>query len=170
MTTATERQAKKANLFDEDITSLYTLDLPPPRYRAYAMDGVEITNGDEQYMLDAFHQQYVAVEGRTAIAKLIDTRIGEIATHTTYVMGTTTENVARIEAATPTSRLTKMQHNFNDQVMNQAGRYMLETNAIAYRTMHEDMRRSVYKPPPPPPKPRWKGLIPLVVEFFVGES
>jgi hypothetical protein len=169
MTSTTEKRTKpKANLFDEDITSLYQLELPEPTYNAYAIQGIEINNDDEQYMLNAFHQQYVAIEGRTAIAKLIDTRIGEIAAHTTYVMGTTMETVARIEAATPQGRLTKMQHGFNDQVLNQAGRYMLETNAIAYRSMHEDSRRSVYKPPPPPP-PRWKGIIPLAFELLFGE-
>jgi hypothetical protein len=169
MTTTTEtRTRQKANLFDEDITSLYDLELPEPTRYAYSMQEIEIINADEQYMLNAFHQQYVAVEGRTAVAKLIDTRIGEIASHTTFVMGRTVEDVTRIEAATPQSRLTKMQHNFNDQVLNQAGRYMMETNAIAYRTMHEDMRRNVYKPPPPPP-PRWKGIIPLAMEFLFGE-
>jgi hypothetical protein len=158
----------KANMFDEDITSLYQLELPAPTYNAYTMQGVEILNDDEQYMLNAFHQQYVDIEGRTAIAKLVDTRIGEIATHSAFVMGTTMETVARIEAATSQSRLTKMQHGFNDQVLNQAGRYILETNAIAYRSMHEASRRNVYKPPPPPP-PRWKGIIPLAFEFLFGE-
>lgn len=171
MATATEKHTKQANLFDEDITSVYQLHLPAPTYNAYAMNGIEILNDDEQYMMDTFHQQYVAVEGRTAIAKLIDTRIGEMATHTAYVIGTTTETVTHIEAATPQGRLSKMQHHFNDQVLNQAGKYLLETNAIAYRTMHEDMRRSIYKPPPPPPPPpaRWKGIIPLAFEFLFGE-
>jgi hypothetical protein len=109
-----------------------------------------------------------SIEGRTAIAKLVDSRISEIATHTSLMIGMTIENTARIEAATPPSRLTKTQYNYNNQVLSQAGRYMLETNAIAYRTMHEDMRRSIYKPPPPPP-PRRKGIIPLAFEFLFGE-
>ena len=170
MASTTEKQANPpTNLFDEDITSVYALELPAPMQNAYPLQGVEIVNDNEQYMLDAFHQQYVAIEGRTAIAKQLDTRISEISTHTSLMMGMTIENTARIEAVTPPSRLTKTQYAFNNQVISQAGRYMLETNAITYRTMHEDIRRNIYKPLPPPPQPpRKKGLIPLVFEFLFG--
>lgn len=168
MTSKTERTTK-TNLFDEDITSVYDFDLPQSRYDRYDME-VEIFTSDEQYMVDALHQQYVAIEGRAAIAQLIDSKIGEVATHSAYVMGTTMENTARIEAATPMSRLTKMQQGFDNQLLAQTGKYMLETNAVAYRTMLEDARRNIYKPPPEPEKPRWKGLIPLVIEFFIGEQ
>lgn len=171
MTTETERKRKASNRFDEDITSLYRLELPEPKRNAYAIQVLSIESDDEQYMVDKFHEQYVAVEGRSAIAQLVDTRIGEITTNAAWVMGTTMENMQRIETVTPLGRLTKKQHSFNDQLIDQAGRYILETNAIAYRTMHEDMRRPVYKPPPPPPPPppKKKGLIPAIAEFFFGE-
>ena len=136
MATATVNQTKSAgNLFDQDITSVYTLELPPSRTDAYEIQGVDIVDEDEQYMLDALHQQYVAVEGRGAIAQLIDTRIGELATHSSQVMGMTMENIERIEAAAPLGRLAKRFHDFDNKLLDQTARHILETNAIAARTM-----------------------------------
>lgn len=174
MPSETERKTKAGNRFDEDITSLYRLELPEPKRDAYAIQVLQIENDNEQYIVDKFHEQYVAIEGRSAIAQLVDTRIGEIATNAAWVMGMTTENIERIETATPAGRLTKRQHEFDNRLFDQAAKHILETNAIAVRSMHEDMRRTVYKPPPlppppPPPPPRWKGIIPLAFEFLFGE-
>lgn len=174
MTTGTERKPKAGNRFDEDITSLYSAEPPAAKLNAYAIQVISIESDDEQYMVDKFHEQYVAVEGRSAMAQLVYTRIGEITTNAAWVMGTTMENIHRMETMLPPGRLTKKQHAFHDQVLDQAGRYILETNAIAYRTMHEDMRRPVYKPPPPPPlpppPPKKKGVIPAIAEFLFGET
>ena len=98
-------------------------------------------------------------------------RAAELGTHSAFVMGQTMENIERIESACQFGRLAKRQYAFNNSVVDQVGRHLLETNAIAVRTMHEDMRRDVYPPPPPPPEPKkWKGIIPLAWEFLFGES
>jgi hypothetical protein len=172
--TATKTKAK-ANMFDEDITSIHDLELPAAQPSAYRFEVYDVINDEERYMVDAFHQQYIAVEGRTAVAKLIDTRSAELGTHSVLVMGQTMENVERIEAASQVGRLTKRQHDFDNRVTDQVGRHLLETNAIAVRTMHEDMRRSPYRPPAPPsPVPpqrkKWKGIFPAIGEFLFGEA
>jgi hypothetical protein len=162
-----------SNLFDEDITAFYELARPEPRPNAYAIQVVEVLNDDEQYMLDKFHEQSIAIEGRSAIAQHIDTRIGEIATNTAYVMAGTMVNVERIETAASLGRLGKRLQEFDNRLLDLTAKHLLETDTIAIRTMHEDIRRSVYKPPPPPPvppRPKRKGLIPGFVEFLFGEA
>lgn len=169
MTTKTK---DASNLFDEDISLLYRLDLPAPKSNAYAIQVMGIFDDEEQYLVDAFHRQSVAIEGRSAIAQLVDTRIGEIANNTAYVMGTTMENVDRIESTASLGRLGKRLQEFDNRLLDQTGKHLLETDAIAIRTMHEDMRRPVYKPPPPPsipPRPKRKGVIPGFIEFLFGE-
>jgi hypothetical protein len=161
-----------SNLFDEDITLLYRLELPPSKSNAYAIQVLDVLNEDEQYLVDAFHQQSVAIEGRSAIAQLVDTRIGEITSNTAYVMATTMENVERIETVASLGRLSKRLQEFDNRLLDLTAKHLLETDTIAIRTMHEDMRRPVYKPPPlppVPPRPKRKGLIPGLVEFLFGE-
>lgn len=173
MTRSNEKGKASSNLFDEDITSVYHLDIPQPERHAYTFEVLDIRGDDEQYMVNAFHQQYVAVEGRNAIAQLVNTRVGDIATHASLTMGQTMENVERIEAAVPLGRLEKRFHDFDNKLLDQTARHLLETNEIAVRTMHEDIRRNVYKPLPPPPVPprrKRKGLIPGMVEFLFGEA
>lgn len=158
----------KPNLFDQDITSVYQLDPPTPK-AAYDVDVIRVENDDELYVLDKFHEQYVAVEGRHAIAHLVDERIGDLAQHTAFVMGTTVETISAIEQRTAAGRFQKQLMNFDDKLVDQTGRSLLETNAIAIRTMHEDMRRPVYKPTPPPPPPKKKGVLQAGFELLFGE-
>lgn len=168
----TERPAGRKNLFDEDITSIYQLALPSPRQPAYTMQVMEIEGEEEQYMLGALHQQYVAIEGRSAIAQLVDTRAAELGSHAAFEMGRTVESVVRVEAATQAGRLGKRFQEFNNRLVDQTASHMLQTNAIAVRSMHEDMRRDIYKPPAPPaplPRRKWKGLFREVGEFLFGE-
>jgi hypothetical protein len=157
------------NRFDEDITSLYQLDPPAPKSNAYAIQVSAVLNEDEQYMLTAFHQQSVAVEGRSAMAQLVDTRIAEMATNTGYVMAGTMENVEQIEASTQVGRLSKRLQEFDNRLLDQTAKYLLATDAIAIQTMHEDIRRNIYKPPPAPPHSKRKGLFPTIGEFLFGE-
>jgi len=173
MASSREKGKASGNLFDEDITSVYQLDIPQPERHVYTFEVLDIRGEDEQYMVNAFHQQYVAVEGRAAMATVVNTRVGDIATHASLTMGKTMENVERIEAAVPLGRLQKRFHDFDNKLLDQTARHLLETNAIAVRTMHEDIRRNIYKPPPPPPVPprrKRKGLIPGFVEFLFGEA
>jgi hypothetical protein len=170
MSTATDNKAgNRGNVFDEDITTVYSLDLPAPRTDAYVIHVGKAAGQDEQFMLNTFHKQYVAVEGRSAIGQLVDTRIGDIAIHAARVMGTAMESVERVEYAARLGRLTKRLQNFDDQLLEQTGRLILETNGIAVRTMHEDMRSDIYPPPPPPPVKKKKGLIPGTFTFLFGE-
>lgn len=160
----------KTNMFDQDVTSVYDLELPASQ-DAYASHEIRVETEDEQYMLSKFHEQYVAVEGRAAIGHLVDERIGDLSRHAAFVMGATVETVSEIELRTSAGRFQKHLMNFDDKLVDQTGRVLLETNAIATRTMHEDMRRPIYPPPPlpPPPPPLKKGLIVNAIEFLFGE-
>ena len=167
MSAATDNKA--GNRGDEDITTAYSLDLPASRTDAYVVHVGKPASQDEQFMLNTFHKQYVAVEGRSAIGQLVDTRVGDIVIHASRVMGTAMESVERVEYAARLGRLTKRLQNFDDQLLEQTGRLILETNGIAVRTMHEDMRSDIYPPPPPPPAKKKKGLIPGTFTFLFGE-
>lgn len=171
-TTVGKQTAKASNRFDEDLTSVYELDIPQPKSNAYAIQVISANNDDEKYMLNAFHQQYVAIEGRSAIAQLVDTRIGEIAINSSFVMARTMEDVELIESVTRLGRLGKRLQEFDNRLLDQTARHILETDAIAVRTMHEDMRRNVYKPIPVPEtlRRKRKGLIPAAIEFLFGEE
>lgn len=161
------------NIFDEDITTLYALKLPEPRRDAYQFEVHDFISDDERHMANAFHQQHVAVEGRTAIAKLVTTRVGDMATHASRVMAQTMENVEAIESAAATGRLTRRLQDYNNKILDQSARHTHETIGVAVWSMHEDMRRSPYPPPPPrpePPKPKFKGVIPAFFEFLFGEE
>ena len=167
---ATEGKSRgRGNMFDEDITSSYSLDLPAPRTDAYIVHVHKPMDDDEKYMLDAFHHQYVAVEGRSAIGQLVDTRIGDMTIYTAQVMGGSMECVEAIEYAANLGRLSKRLQDFDNKLLDLTGRQLLETQGIAVRTMHEDMRGNVYKPPPPPPQPKRKGAIPGFFQFLFGE-
>jgi len=157
----------KTNMFDQDVTSVYQLDPPTPK-AAYDVDSIRVESDDELYMLDKFHEQYVAVEGRHAIAHLVDERIGNLSQHTAFVMGTTVETISEIEQRTAGGRFQKHLMNFDNRLVDQTGRSLLETNAIAIRTMHEDIRRPVYPPPAPPP-PKKKGVVQAGFELLFGE-
>jgi hypothetical protein len=170
MSTATDNKlGSKGNIFDEDITTAYSLDLPAPRTDAYAIHVYKTVSPDEQHMLTAFHKQYVAVEGRSAVGQLVDTRIGDLTIHTAQVMGVSMESVERIEIAAHLGRLSRRLQGFDDSLLEQTGRLLLETNAIAIRTMHEDMRQDAYPPPPAPAPKKKKGLIPGTFTFLFGE-
>lgn len=173
MTTETDKKTRApGNRYDEDITKLFELQLPTPRTDVYEFLVHDLRSDDEHYMANAFHQQYVAVEGRSAIAQLINTRIGDISTHASHVMGHTMVNIEQIESAASLGRLGRRFQDYNNKLIDQTARHMLETNAIAVRTMQEDMRRSPYPPPPPqllPPRPKRKGLIQLSFELLFGE-
>ena len=117
MSTATEaRSENRPNIFDEDITTAYSLDLPAPRTDAYAIHVYKTISPDEQYMLTAFHKQYVAVEGRSAIGQLVDTRIGDMTIHAAHVMGVSMESVERIETAAHLGRLSRRLQGFDDKL------------------------------------------------------
>ena len=156
----------KANMFDQDVSSVFDLELPAPK-AAYQLNEVRVETDDEQYVLKQFHEQYVAVEGRTAIGHLVDERIGDLSRHTALVMGTTVETISEIELRTGAGRFQKQLMNFDDKLVDQTGRMLLETNAIAIRTMHEDIRRPIYKPLSLPPKK--KGVLQVGFELLFGE-
>lgn len=172
MPQTTEKRKASSNRFDEDITSVYELELPKPERDVYTFEVLDIRGEDEEYMVSEFHKQYVAVEGRNAIAQLVNTRVGDISTHAAFTMGQTMENVERIEAAVPLGRLEKRFQDFDNKLLDQTARHILTTNEIAVRTMHEDIRRPIYKPLPPPPEPprrKWPGLIPGMIHILFGE-
>ena len=165
MAAASERKSK-ANRRDEDINSAYHLDLPVPVIDVYDIHVYEPQSKDEQYMLDRFHEQYVAVEGRSAVDRAVGTRVGDMAIHSAHVMGVIMESVEFIEYAASLDRLGKRLEDFDNKLLEQTGRQILETNAVAGRTMLEDMRRNVYAPPPPDKR---KGALPGLVDFIFGE-
>lgn len=174
MATTEGKKAKASgNRFDEDITSVYRLELPATTRHAYDFPVYDILNDEERHMATAFHQQYVAVEGRSAIVQLVNTRIEDISSHTARVMGQAMENIERVESAARLGRLDRRLQDFDNKLIDQTARHLLETNGIGVRTMQEDMRRPLYKPPPappsPPPPPKKKGLIPAAFEILFGE-
>lgn len=170
MATGTDKQSKTDNMFNEDITSVYQLTPPAPRSDAYAIQIMGGLNSDEQAMIEAFHAQAVAIEGRSAIDQLIVTRVGEMATNAAFVMATTMENVEQVEGAARLGRLSRRLQEFDNRLLDQTAKHILETDSIATRTMHEDMRRTIYRPAPPPPPPKWKGVIPAISTFLFGEE
>ncbi len=149
-----------------DTRSVYDIYLPVPQDDVYDILGAKPRTRDEQYMLDRFHEQSDAVQGHHVLGRQIDTRVGDLARHTVYQMGTTMETVEDIEYAANLERLQPRLQDFDNKVLDQTGRLMLETNAIAVRTMHETMRRDVYAPPP---KEKRKGALRGLGEFFFGE-
>ena len=170
MATGTDKQSKTDNLFNEDITSIYQLTQPTPRSHAYELQVMSVLNQDEQYMIEKFHEQSVAIEGRSAIDQLVVTRVGEMATNAAFVMATTMENVERVEGAARLGRLSRRLQEFDNRLLDQTAKHILETDSIATRTMHEDMRRNIYRPVPPPPSRQWKGVIPAIATFLFGEE
>lgn len=162
------KNARRGNIFDEDTTSVYDLDLPEHRSDAYDVEVVTILNDDEEYMLDVFHQQYVAVQARSATGRLVNTRIGEMGSHASVAMARMMQDVERVEDAVHLNRLEKRLQEFDNRVVDLTTKQALATNSVIVHTIHEDLRRNVYKPPPPAPQRR-KGLIPSAVEFLFGE-
>ena len=162
---AGERKGKTPRA-DAETISAYHLDLPVPTIDAYEIHVDGPDSKDEEYMLDRFHEQYVAVGGRSAVGQLIEGRVSDMAIHSAHVMGVTMESVEFIEEAANLDRLAKRQEDFDNKLLEQTGRQILETNAVAGRTMLEDMRHNVYAPPP---REKRKGALPGLVEFFFGE-
>ena len=161
--------------FDEDLmgtdfVSLYDLELSKDKEDAYDVQVINISNDAEQYMLDQFHQQHVAVEGRTAMTKLVTTRIGDMGTNTVLSMAAMLENIEIIEASARLGRLGRKLQDFNNRVVDHTAKLFMETDGIGARTMQEDLRRDVYKPPPTPPRRPKKGLIPTIGKFLFGEE
>lgn len=163
-----EKSTKRGNIFDQDVASIYDLDLPEHRSDAYEVQVVSILGEDEEHMLAAFHQQYVAVEARSALAQLVDTRIGEMGSHASVAMARMMQDVERVEQVVYLARLGKRLEEFDNRVVDLTTKQALATNAIVVNTIHEDLRRSVYKAPPAARKR--KGLIPAAVEFLFGEG
>ena len=164
---------KKANRIDEDNTSLYEMDVPNHKPDAYDIQVMDIIDEEEEHMLKVFHQQYVAIEGRPAITKVVHARIGELTSNTSLTMAAVAENMYCIESNAQVGRFAEKLERFNNKLFDNTGKRLMVTNAIAVRTMQDDMRTDVYKPrpvPPPPPRRRRKGLIPAIAEFFVGEE
>lgn len=168
--TTTDQEFFEEDVMGPDYAKLYDLELTINKSDAYDVQVVTVESDAEQHILDQFHQQYVAVEGRNALNQLVNTRSGDMGTNTAFVMAALAENIEQIEANVRLRRLGKSLVNFNNKMFDHTGRQCMQTNAIAARTMQEDMRRDVYKPPPAPPRRRRKGAIPVVVEWLFGEK
>lgn len=171
VTTKTKTQA---NVFEQDISNSYELEMPTRRPNAYDLDIIDIHGEEEQYMIDSFHKQSVAVEGRSAIAQFMDTRIGEIATNSSYAMTTTLETIEAYETGSRVGRYARKLQEFNNRLIDQTARHILETDTIAVRSMQEDIRRPIYQPLPPPPPPlpapKKRGMLRGIGEFLFGEE
>src|SRR5687768_11572138 len=109
------KSKQKTNMLDEDITSLFEIELSPSKPNHYEIQ-VEIINDDEQYMLDAFHGQSVAVTGRSAIGQLVTSELTDMAHHAAYAMAQTVEKINRYETAVQAGRLGKQLQNFNERL------------------------------------------------------
>ena len=174
----TSRTPKAQTVVDEailgpDVAKLFDLKLYTDKSDAYDVQVLTVNNDQEQYILDQFHQQHVAIEGRAAIARLTNTRIGDMATNTSLTNAALTENIETIEAEARVGKRRAMLEGNNNQLAAHTAKQFMMTDAIAARSMHEDMRRDLYQPPkepPPPPRPRRKGMRRKIEEWWNGEE
>jgi hypothetical protein len=169
MTTTTTKKKSAENMFDEDVADFFQIEEPPARRNMFEID-VYPQNEDEQFMLDVFHTQSVATAGRSAISQYGTTEIGAMNNHATWVMKEAVEQTNYLESTASVGRFRPHLQNFNNQLLNNTARSILELNTLGVRSMYEDTRRSIYPPTSPPARPKRKGVVRGFKEFLFGEE
>jgi hypothetical protein len=168
MTTSNKTKPKQ-NLFEEEVTPTYQIEMAPRRRSLFEID-MEVVTEDEQYMLETFHTQAVAVTGRAALAQFTTDHIGEMASHASSVMTQLMEQVTHYEAAAQVGRFAKPLEHFNNRLLDDTSRAIYEINWRTVQQMDKDSRTAIYREKQPPAPPKRKGALRGFKEFLLGEE
>lgn len=169
-TTESDSPKKAKNMFDEDITSVYELQLPAQRSHKTDFQVIELEVRTERQVqiVEKFEEHALVVEGKTALTLLVNDRIGDIGKHAATVFGEVVETAATVEAVTQAGSYRRGLRDFHAQLLTATGRHSLETFEIGVRTMQAAVAASVE--PPRPPRPKNKGVFGAIGEFLFGEE
>lgn len=141
-----------------DLSTAPSFEIAQVNPNAYELP-IQVMGEKEEYMISAFHEQAVAIEGHAAVARLVDVRLGELGVWAEEAFASAVEGIADIETHTQAGKYGKLLENFNVHLITRTGQAILETNTITARQMHTDMVRSVDMPAPAPVKEEKKGIL-----------